>query len=310
MTSATPADPFRSFDDGGPDDAGLESPFARTWALFRRDRLAMFGLWVLIVLALFAVLGKVLTEWYVLFDPATVRLSDKLQPPLTWASAELAEMEGPFLGLYLLGTDDLGRDVVARMLQGSFVSLSIGFIAVGISTLLGIILGGLAGYYDELKIGPFTLDSIIMRFTDLMLCFPTFFLILTVIALLPASIYNIMIVIGVTSWMPTARFVRAEFLSLKSRDFVVAAQASGLPEWAHHLRARHAECAFSSSGVRDHRRCHGDSYRIRIKLPRLWRSTALRHLGQYSIRRQGLHLRCALAVFRTGICDLGCGPGV
>ncbi len=231
MTSATPADPFRSFDDGGPDDAGLESPFARTWALFRRDRLAMFGLWVLIVLALFAVLGKVLTEWYVLFDPATVRLSDKLQPPLTWASAELAEMEGPFLGLYLLGTDDLGRDVVARMLQGSFVSLSIGFIAVGISTLLGIILGGLAGYYDELKIGPFTLDSIIMRFTDLMLCFPTFFLILTVIALLPASIYNIMIVIGVTSWMPTARFVRAEFLSLKSRDFVVAAQASGLPEW-------------------------------------------------------------------------------
>jgi peptide/nickel transport system permease protein len=117
------------------------------------------------------------------------------------------------------------------MLQGSFVSLSVGIVAVSISLVIGISLGGLAGFYGERKWGPFSVDGLIMRFTDVVLCFPTFFLILTVVALLPPSIYNIMIVIGMTSWMGTARFVRAEFLSLRERDFVTAAQALGLPEW-------------------------------------------------------------------------------
>jgi peptide/nickel transport system permease protein len=110
------------------------------------------------------------------------------------------------------------------MLQGSFVSLSIGLLAVGISVAIGVAVGGLAGYYRS------WVDTLLMRFTDVMLCFPTFFLILTVVALLPPSIYNIMLVIGVTSWMGTARFVRAEFLSLREQDFVVAAEALGLPE--------------------------------------------------------------------------------
>jgi peptide/nickel transport system permease protein len=117
------------------------------------------------------------------------------------------------------------------MLQGSFVSLSIGFVAVGISILIGILLGGLSGFYGNIRLGWITVDTLIMRFTDVMLCFPTFFLILTVVALLPPSIYNIMIVIGMTSWMGTARFVRAEFLALREQDFVVAAKALGLPEW-------------------------------------------------------------------------------
>ena len=76
-----------------------------------------------------------------------------------------------------------------------------------------------------------SLDSIIMRFVDIMLCFPSFFLILTVVALLPSSIYNIMVVIGLTSWMGTARFVRAEFLSLREQDFVFAARALGIKDW-------------------------------------------------------------------------------
>jgi len=104
------------------------------------------------------------------------------------------------------------------------VSLSIGFVAVGISVAIGIAVGGLAGYYRG------AVDAVLMRATDVMLCFPTMFLILTVVALLPPSIYNIMVVIGVTSWMGTARFVRAEFLSLREQDFVVAAVALGLPE--------------------------------------------------------------------------------
>ena len=87
--------------------------------------------------------------------------------------------------------------------------------------------GGLSGFYGNVKLGVVTVDTLIMRFTDVMLCFPTFFLILTVVALLPPSIYNIMIVIGMTSWMGTARFVRAEFLALRKQDFVVAATSIG-----------------------------------------------------------------------------------
>jgi len=111
------------------------------------------------------------------------------------------------------------------------VSLSVGIVAVSISLGIGIAVGGLAGYYGQRKLGPISVDSLLMRFTDVVLCFPTFFLILTVVALLPPSIYNIMIVIGITSWMGTARFVRAEFMALREQDFVTAAKALGLPEW-------------------------------------------------------------------------------
>jgi peptide/nickel transport system permease protein len=208
-----------------------ETPWQEFWRIFKKDHLAMGGLVVLSVLLVAAIAGKVLTEWVVVFDPATVRLPDKFQPPLSSASVDLISPtdQPPFL-IYLLGTDELGRDVFARMLQGSFVSLSIGFIAVGLSVFIGITLGGLSGFYGNVKLGFISVDTLIMRFTDIMLCFPTFFLILTVVALLPPSIYNIMIVIGLTSWMGTARFVRAEFLALREQDFVVAAQALGLPE--------------------------------------------------------------------------------
>ena len=215
----------------GPDDQALSTSLqGEVWKSLRQNPLAMAGLVVLAVLAVLALLGKVLTEWVVVFDPATVRLPEKLLPPFAAASAGLPTEQIPTFGRYLLGTDELGRDVFARMLQGSFVSLSIGFVAVGISVSIGILLGGLAGFYGNRKLGFVTVDSLIMRFTDVMLCFPTFFLILTVVALLPPSIFNIMVVIGATSWMGTARFVRAEFLSLRSSDFVIAAQALGLPD--------------------------------------------------------------------------------
>lgn len=195
------------------------------WRAFRRNRLAFAALFVLVGLVVAALAGKLLTEWWVVFDPSLVRLPDKLLPPLSAARADrIAAGDLPAFGVYLLGTDELGRDVFARMLQGAFVSLSIGFVAVGISVAIGIVVGGLAGYYRGV------LDAVLMRATDVMLCFPTMFLILTVVALLPPSIYNIMVVIGVTSWMGTARFVRAEFLSLREQDFVVAAVALGLPE--------------------------------------------------------------------------------
>lgn len=152
-------------------------------------------------------------------------------------------LESPSLK-YPLGTDDLGRDVLSRMILGSRISLSVGFVSVGIATLIGIFLGAISGYYGG------WVDSIIMRFIDIMLTIPTFFLILAVIAfidpniwsssaipgwireslrviLLDPNIMNIMIVIGLTSWMGVARLVRAEVLSLKEREFVLAAKALG-----------------------------------------------------------------------------------
>jgi peptide/nickel transport system permease protein len=127
----------------------------------------------------------------------------------------------PPSGAHPLGTDDLGRDVLARMLHGARISLSVGFVAESIAIGIGLVIGLLAGYYGG------KVDSLLMRFVDIMLCFPTFFLILAVIAFIGPSIWNIMFIIGVTGWMGVARLVRAETLSLKERDFVAAARAQG-----------------------------------------------------------------------------------
>ncbi|MFH1857967.1 MAG: ABC transporter permease [Candidatus Omnitrophota bacterium] len=167
-----------------------------------RNPLAFSGLIVVALLALAALAAPFLAP----YDPAAVDLSHRLVEP----SRE-----------HLLGTDQLGRDLFSRMVYGTRISLSIGFVAVGISVLIGILLGSIAGYFGG------RLDTLIMRFVDIMLCFPTFFLILAVIALLEPSIFTIMAVIGVTSWMGVARLIRAEILSLKEQEFILAARAIG-----------------------------------------------------------------------------------
>ena len=260
------------------------------WCLFRGNRLSILGLFIFILFFCCAISGLVMTSGPdPLLDPALIRLQEKLRPPLSKPSLDsLRREEIPALGFYLMGTDDLGRDVFARMLQGAWVSLTVGFVAVGISVFIGIFMGGIAGYFGQhhirvdhilmmfvlisgaglvltnfirsgsvllclipayifysfrtrnsygKKMSPLwqkffrknavSVDTLIMRLVDIMLCFPSFFLILTVVALLPANIYNIMIVIGLTSWMGTTRFVRAEFLSLREQDFVAAVKALG-----------------------------------------------------------------------------------
>ena len=274
--------------------APKHSRFEQAWKHLKGNRLALAGLSIFVIFFFTALLGLVLTSGdKPIFDPALVRLQEKLRPPLTMPDLEaLKPDEIPTIGIYLFGTDDLGRDVFSRMLQGAWVSLTVGFVAVGISVIIGIFMGGISGYFGRnhiridqvfaisiilagaglLAVGPIlsgvvlliighayllfsfwtkrmwrkrtppkwgtvffkdaiSIDTLIMRIVDIMLCFPSFFLILTVVALLPASIYNIMIIIGLTSWMGTTRFVRAEFLSLREQDFVTAARALGVNNW-------------------------------------------------------------------------------
>lgn len=212
------------------------SPSRLAWRRFRKNRAAALGMAAVAGFFLFALVGLAITRGErPVLDPREVRLPDKLKPPLARPNRDAVPARSlPRLGIYVLGTDELGRDVFARMLSGGFVSLSVGFVAVGIAVALGLFLGGLAGYYGRWRIGLgrlrlLSVDTLITALIDVMLSFPSFFLILTVVAVLKPSIWNIMIVIGLTSWEGTARFVRAEILSLREQEFIQAAQAVGAP---------------------------------------------------------------------------------
>ena len=172
------------------------------WARFKRNRLAVLGGIAVVCLFAAAVFSPVVSP----YEPDDINVRHILEPP---------GIKHPF------GTDDLGRDILSRVIWGSRISLSVGFVAVGIATVIGIILGAISGYYGG------WIDRIIMRFVDIMLSIPTFFLLLAVIAFLEPSIWNIMIVIGLTSWMGVTRLVRAEFLTVKEREFTHAARALG-----------------------------------------------------------------------------------
>jgi len=144
------------------------------------------------------------------------------QDPLEMDLSADARLQAPSLE-HFFGTDSLGRDVFSRMVYGTRISLSVGFIAVFISLVIGISLGGLSGYYGG------WVDGVIMRLVEVMYCFPTFFLIMMVITFLGPNIVNVMIVIGLTSWAGLCRLVRAEFLTLRERDFVYSARVQGVP---------------------------------------------------------------------------------
>jgi len=122
-----------------------------------------------------------------------------------------------------LGTDDVGADVLCRLIHGSRISLSVGFVAVGISSIIGVFVGAILGYFGG------KVDFIGMRVVEIMMAIPTFFLIITIVAFFPRSLLNIMVIIGITSWTSDARFIRAEFFKLRRQDFVQAARALGLP---------------------------------------------------------------------------------
>ncbi|WP_419787005.1 ABC transporter permease [Pseudodesulfovibrio sp.] len=167
-----------------------------------RHALLIIGAFIVGSMSLAAVFAPFIAP----YDPNFINVDALLLPPST---------------AHLLGTDALGRDVFARILFGGRVSLWVGFVAVGIATAIGLVLGLIAGYFGRV------VDEIIMRGVDVMLCFPSFFLILAVIAFLEPSLTNIMVVIGLTGWMGVARLVRAEALTIRERDYVLAARAAG-----------------------------------------------------------------------------------
>lgn len=158
------------------------------------------------IVAFFAIIA-VFAPLIATYDPTSINMRAVFLPP---SSA------------HFFGTDELGRDVFSRVVYGARVSIFIGLVAVGISVAIGTILGLAAGYYGKWA------DAVIMRFTDVMLCFPAFFLILAVIAFLSPSLTNVMVVIGLTGWMSVARLVRAETMSVKNREYIAAAKLAGL----------------------------------------------------------------------------------
>jgi peptide/nickel transport system permease protein len=244
-----------------PDTAGAARPQGRAprpsqsywaivWRQFRRQKLAMAALVFILLLFLVAIFaGCIANDRPIimrykgrLYVPAVTTTgaiaatdfkkieSDMkegdwaLWPPVRYGPAEnvLDDFLQPPSARHLLGTDNLGRDVFARMVHGSRVSLSVGFVAVSIYIVIGIVFGSLAGYFRG------WVDIVVSRFIEIIICFPSFFLILTLIAFLPQNIYIIMIVIGLTGWPGVARLVRGEFFKQREMEYVMSARGLGL----------------------------------------------------------------------------------
>ncbi len=228
------------------------------WHHFRKKPFAKFGLWITIFLFVVAIFAPVLAndrpiflhykgQWcWPLFsgmeqaggmtwkemkkEPPFIFQKDAAGPgnfaiwplvPYSPTEYNLLDYLSPPTAQHWFGTDDSGRDVLSRMIHGARISLSVGFVAVGIALVIGILLGALAGYFGRWW------DTLISRLIEIMVTIPTFFFIIAIIAFLPPSIYNIMVVIGITGWTGAARFVRAEFLKLRRLDFITASKALG-----------------------------------------------------------------------------------
>jgi len=182
-----------------------------------RCRTALFGLVVVVAVGLAALFAPGLSP----FDPLAQDLTYRLRTP-GWHDASGR--------VHLLGTDHLGRDILARILYGSRIALVVGVAAVGISGLLGMTIGLVSGYFDG------RIDDLFMRLADIQLAFPFILLAIAVIGVLGPSLPNVIIVIGVSSWVVYARVVRGEVLSLREREFVLAAVALGSRDWRILLR--------------------------------------------------------------------------
>ncbi|MBP8178661.1 MAG: ABC transporter permease [Spirochaetes bacterium] len=217
------------------------------WKRFKHNKVAVAGLFIVLFLFLIALCAPLIANNkpyiiiknkalyfpiiidYKQFEGVDLKKIDgyKLFPPIPYSYSEydLNAIVVPPSSRHLLGTDEQGRDLAARMIYGTRVSIFVGFVAVFIYVTIGIIIGALAGFYGG------WVDIIISRIIEIVMCFPTFFLILTILALWGQSLLNVMIVIGITGWTGIARIVRGEFFKLREQDFVVASRALGSKDW-------------------------------------------------------------------------------
>ncbi len=191
-----------------------KSPYQLAWRRFSENRLAVTAVYVIAAFYILAILAPLLAP----YDPAAITdvLQTRFLPP---------SIDHPF------GTDEFGRDLLSRALYGARVSLSVGLLAVVIAISMGTIYGAVAGYF-----GGF-IDDVLMRIVDVIIAFPTFFLMLMLVGIFEADIVFLVLILGLTSWPGTARFIRGEFLSLREREFTEAARAIGLPN--HLIIFRH-----------------------------------------------------------------------
>jgi len=208
------AERVRSVDSGARERIGARSPWAVSVRRFRANRLALWSLYVLAILVLAALLAPLLAP----HDPLAIGdvMATRFQSP-SWAH--------PF------GTDEFGRDLFSRALYGARVSLSVGILAMLLATSIGSLYGAVSGYF-----GGFV-DGVMMRIVDVWIAFPAFYLMLLLVGVFEASVPVLILILALTAWPPTARFIRGEILSLRERDYVEAARAMGLP--AHRIILRH-----------------------------------------------------------------------
>lgn len=185
--------------------AQMQKPESRSWRRFRRHRLAMASLAIMILLSLSAVFAPVIGG----YDPNEVDLKQINLPPSE---------------VHWLGTDGVGRDYFSRVVFAGRISLSMGLVAVSISTLIGTLLGSLSGYYRG------AIDHVIQRFTEVIMCFPSLLIIITIVTIVGPSIFNAMIAIGILGWTGLCRLVRGQFLAIRETSFVEAARCTGVPD--------------------------------------------------------------------------------
>lgn len=179
------------------------SPWQETWYNLKKNKGAMTGLGIIIFFILMAIFAPLIAP----FDPLVQNIEMRKTPPMTAG--------------YLLGTDDLGRDMLSRLIYGARISMTIGIVSVGISLVFGLAIGVVSAYYGGI------LDKIVMRIIDIMLAFPYILLTIVIVAILGPSLTNAMIAIGISQVPKYARLVRASVLAEKENDYVVAERALG-----------------------------------------------------------------------------------
>ena len=200
-----PATPVGKVEDGrqAAYAAGARRNRSIVWAKFTRNRLASVSAIVVVALVLLAIFAP----WVAPRDPLYIDMDQKFARP-----GEAG---------FVLGADELGRDVLSRLLHAGRVSLSVGLMTALITVLVGSVLGALAGYYGGM------IDAVTMRLADVLLSMPTIFLLLALAAFLKPTLFTITLIIGLNSWMSVARMVRGQILSLKQQEFILAARAMG-----------------------------------------------------------------------------------